>query len=66
MQQIEGNIIYPIVMGNSIGLSSLYIVVIVIVFSSLFGILGIIVGVLLCGVFYEIVSRYIHRKNLID
>ena len=35
MQQIEGNIIYPIVVGNSIGLSSLYIVLIVIVFSSI-------------------------------
>ena len=66
IQQIEGNIIYPIVVGNSIGLSSLYIVVIVIVFSSLFGILGVIVGVPLCGVFFEIMSKYIHEKKLID
>lgn len=61
MQQIEGNIIYPIVVGNSLGLSSLYIVVSVIVFSSLFGILGIILGMPLFGVFYEILSKYIKK-----
>ena len=61
MQQIEGNIIYPIVVGSSIGLSSVYVVISVIVFSSLFGILGIIVGVPLFGVFYEILSKYIKK-----
>ena len=66
MQQIEGNIIYPIVVGNSIGLSSLYIVVIVIVFSSLFGILGVIVGVPLCGVFYELICNYIRKKDVVN
>lgn len=66
MQQIEGNIIYPIVVGNSIGLSSLYIVVIVIVFSSLFGILGVIVGVPLCGVCYELICNYIRKKDVVN
>ena len=66
MQQIEGNIIYPIVVGNSIGLSSLYIVLIVIVFSSLFGILGVIVGVPLCGVCYELICNYIRQKDVVN
>ena len=66
MQQIEGNIIYPIVVGGSIGLSSLYIVLAVIVFSSLFGILGIVLGVPLFGVFYEIVSKYVKKESLIQ
>lgn len=66
MQQIEGNIIYPIVVGNSIGLSSLYIVVVVIVFSSLFGILGVIIGVPLCGVLYEIICKYVYKKDFIE
>lgn len=64
MQQIEGNIIYPVVVGSSIGLSSLYIVVAVIVFSSLFGVLGIILGIPLFGVFYEIVSKYMRKESL--
>lgn len=66
MQQIEGNIIYPIVVGNSIGLSSLYIVVVVIVFSSLFGIFGVIIGVPLCGVLYEIIYKYVYKKDFIE
>ena len=66
MQQIEGNIVYPIVVGNSIGLSSLYIIVAVIVFSDLFGILGIIIGVPLFSVFYAIMSKYIKRESLIE
>lgn len=66
MQQIEGNIIYPIVVGNSIGLSSLYIVVVVIVFSSLFGIFGVIIGVPLCGVLYEIIFKYVYKKDFIE
>ncbi|WP_302652564.1 AI-2E family transporter [uncultured Clostridium sp.] len=66
MQQIEGNIIYPIVVGNSIGLSSLYIVVVVIVFSSLFGIFGVIIGVPLCGVLYEIICKYAYKKDFIE
>lgn len=66
MQQIEGNIIYPIVVGNSIGLSSLYIVLIVIVFSSLFGILGVIVGVPLCGACYELICNYIRQKDVVN
>ena len=66
MQQIEGNIIYPIVVGNSIGLSSLYIVVVVIVFSSLFGIFGVIIGVPLCGVLYEIICKYVYKKDFIE
>ena len=59
MQQIEGNIIYPIVVG-------LYIVLIVIVFSSLFGILGVIVGVPLCGVCYELICNYIRQKDVVN
>ena len=66
MQQIEGTIIYPIVVGNSIGLSSLYIVVVVIVFSSLFGIFGVIIGVPLCGVLYEIICKYVYKKDFIE
>lgn len=66
MQQIEGNIIYPIVVGNSIGLSSLYIVVVVIVFSSIFGIFGVIIGVPLCGVLYEIICKYVYKKDFIE
>lgn len=66
MQQIEGNIIYPIVVGNSIGLSSLYVVVIVIVFSSLFGILGVIVGIPLCGVCYELIRKYVIEKDIVN
>ena len=62
IQQIEGNLIYPFVVGNSIGLSSFWILVPIFIGSSMFGVLGILIGVPLFSVIYTILSRYINKR----
>lgn len=62
IQQIEGNLVYPFVVGNSIGLSSFWILVPIFIGSSTFGVLGILIGVPLFSVIYTLTSRYINKK----
>ncbi|WP_317852285.1 AI-2E family transporter [Paraclostridium sp. AKS81] len=62
IQQIEGNLIYPFVVGNSIGLSSFWILVPIFVGSSMFGVLGILIGVPLFSVIYTLLSRYVNKR----
>ncbi|CEP82324.1 AI-2E family transporter [Paraclostridium sordellii] len=62
IQQIEGNLVYPFVVGNSIGLSSFWILVPIFVGSSTFGVLGIIIGVPLFSVIYTLASGYINKR----
>lgn len=44
LQQFEGNLIYPKVVGSTIGLPGVWVMTAVTIFSNLFGILGIILG----------------------
>ncbi|MGL5640964.1 MAG: AI-2E family transporter [Paraclostridium sp.] len=62
IQQIEGNLVYPFVVGNSIGLSSFWILVPIFIGSSTFGVIGIIIGVPLFSVIYALCSRYINNR----
>ena len=62
LQQLEGNIIYPKVMGNSIGLDGLWVLVSLIVGGSLFGIGGMIVGIPAFAVIYAILARVTKRR----
>ena len=62
IQQIEGNLIYPLVVGNSIGLSALWVLFAITVGGSSFGILGILIGIPLFGVIYTVFSSFINRR----
>lgn len=57
LQQIDGNIIGPRILGNSTGLSALYVTIAMLVFGKLLGFLGMIVGVPLFATLYYIVKR---------
>ena len=57
LQQLEGNIIYPKVMGNSIGIDGLWVLISLIVGGSLFGIAGMILGIPVFAVIYTIIAR---------
>ncbi len=57
LQQIDGNIIGPRILGNSTGLSALYVTVAMLLFGKLLGFLGMIVGVPLFATLYYIVKR---------
>jgi predicted PurR-regulated permease PerM len=62
LQQIEGNLIYPKVVGNSIGLGGLWVLFAIIVGGSLFGIAGMLFGVPVFAVVYTIVRRTVNRR----
>ena len=62
LQQIESNLIYPKLMGHKVGLPSLWILASVIIGGGLFGILGIIIFVPLCGVIYTLLNEWILKR----
>ena len=70
LQRIEGDILYPRVVGKSVGLSGLWVLAAVTVGGGLFGITGMIISVPLCSVCYvllaDTVKRRLAAKNLND
>ncbi|SHH85924.1 AI-2E family transporter [Clostridium grantii] len=58
LQQVEGNIIYPRVVGTSMGLSGFWVLIAVIVGNNLFGIVGIIIGIPIFSTIYTIVREF--------
>ena len=59
---MDGNILKPKIIGNSIGLSGLWVMFSVIIGGGLFGISGMILGVPLFAVVYLIISDVIHKR----
>ena len=62
IQQLDGKFVYPIVVGNSLGLPSLWILLAIIVGGNLFGIIGMIVGMPVVSVIYELFGQYVNKK----
>ena len=62
LQQIEGNLIYPHVVGKNMGLPGIWVLVAITIGGSLFGIIGMIVGLPIVAVIYSIVSENIDKK----
>ena len=56
LQQIEGNLIYPRVVGSKVGLPSLWVLAAVTVGGKLFGIPGMIIMIPLCSVAYTLAA----------
>ena len=63
LQQIEGNVIYPRVVGTSIGLPGIWVLLAVTVGGGLFGFLGIMLSVPVCSVLYTLLRRDVRRRN---
>lgn len=63
IQQIEGNFIYPNVVGRSIGFPPMYVVVAVVVGASFGGILGMVVFIPLSSAFYQLLHEYQLKKS---
>ena len=66
LQQVDGNIIGPKILGNSTGLSSFWVVVAIVVGGGLFGFPGMLLGVPTMALIYYLVgrfSRYLLRKR---
>ena len=57
IQQVEGNLIYPRVVGSTIGLPPMWVLFAVLVGGSLMGLPGVLIGVPLCSVAYTLLKR---------
>lgn len=68
LQQVEGNLIYPHVVGNSVGLPSIWVLVAVSIGGSLMGIVGMLIFIPMVSVVYSlfrgIVNRRLERRNI--
>ncbi|MDD6058619.1 MAG: AI-2E family transporter [Clostridiales bacterium] len=62
LQQLEGNLIYPHVVGGSIGLPSIWVLVAVSLGGDLFGIAGIILFIPLCSVLYALFREFVKKR----
>ena len=57
LQQVDGNIIGPRIVGGSIGLSSFWVLFAILLFSGIFGITGMLIGVPLFAIIYDIIKK---------
>lgn len=65
LQQLESNIIYPKVVGDSVGLPGIWVLFSVTVGGSLFGVAGMLVSVPVCAVSYFLLREFVnHRLNI--
>lgn len=68
IQQFDGNILGPKILGDSTGLSSFWVIFSITIFGGFFGVLGMIVGVPIFAVFYagvkSLVNRHLQKRNL--
>lgn len=62
LQQFEGNVIYPRVVGNSVGLPGMWVLMAVTVGGSLFGIIGMLLGVPVFSVIYTILKNSTEKR----
>lgn len=62
IQQIEGNLIYPHVVGTAIGLPSIWVLLAVTLGAKMFGIVGMIVFIPLCSVIYALFREFVYKR----
>ena len=62
LQQVEGNLIYPHVVGNSVGLPSIWVLVAVTVGGNLMGLVGMLIFIPLVSVLYTLLREWVYRR----
>ena len=62
LQQIEGNVIYPKVVGGSVGLPGMWVLLAVTIGGSLFGFAGMLLGVPFISVIYTIIKNDVDKR----
>ena len=63
LQQLEGNLIYPRVVGKSVGLPGLWVLVAVTIGGNLWGVMGILLSVPVCSVVYSLFRQLVRRSE---
>ena len=62
LQQIDGNLIGPFILRDTVGLSALWILFAVVFFGSLWGVGGMVIGVPIFAVIYDLLREAVHKK----
>ena len=62
IQQLDGNVIGPKILGDSIGISAFWILFSLLVAAKFMGFVGMIIGVPLFAIFYSIIKEIIEDK----
>ena len=62
LQQIEGNLIYPRVVGSSVGLPPIWVLTAVTLGGSLWGIVGMLFAVPTCSVVYALTRMFVRER----
>ena len=62
LQQIEGNVIYPRVVGTSIGLPGIWVLTAVTVGGGLFGLVGVLFSVPVASILYTLIKRDVRKR----
>lgn len=62
LQQIDNNLIYPRIVGKSIGLSGLWVLTAVTIGGNIAGVMGMLIGVPLSSVLYALLSEFVNKK----
>ena len=63
LQQIEGNLIYPKVVGGKIGLPSIWVLVAVMIGGSVGGVFGMLLGVPVVSIAYGLLKTYVNSNK---
>ena len=62
LQQFDGNILGPAILGQSTGLGSIWVLFSILIFGDMFGFVGMIIGVPTFAVVYYLISKYVFKK----
>ena len=63
LQQLDGNVIGPAILGNSVGIASFWVMFAIIIGGGLFGFIGMVLGVPVFAVIYHYMGKVL-KKNL--
>ncbi len=63
LQQLEGNLIYPKVVGKTVGLPGIWVLTAVTIGGNTFGVLGILLAVPACAVLYTLLRSSVNNRN---
>jgi len=66
LQQLEGNLIFPRVVGGSIGLPAIWVLTAVSIGGGLMGIPGMVLGVPLMSAGYQILKKWVRNREKAD
>lgn len=66
LQQFEGNLIYPKVVGKSVGLPGIWVLAAVTIGGNAMGVVGMLISVPICSILYVILRNWVNGKPITD